>query len=179
MTDFRICNKWYIHVAFLLWNKCCAFSPQNSYVEAQYPIRWKLWEVLNIKMRYEVGLWWDPTLVRRKTEGPLSRTGGREDGHLQARMRPFTRNRLCRPLNPANPRARGGSPSPKELCDISPSWLQPSSKPRFLNTRDTGSHTVYLNSLLELTHNVLLLTRYPGDKSICLAFPYYRLSTSI
>ena len=38
MTDFRICNKWYVHVAFLFWNKClCLLSLQNSYAEAQYP----------------------------------------------------------------------------------------------------------------------------------------------
>ena len=143
MTDFRICNKWYIHVALLLWNKClCLPSLQNSYVEAQYPDKVETLGSTYVEMRYEGGasMVGSAPLWGERDRGPSLHWGGQKT----ATCRPFTRNRVCRPLKPANPQSQG-----EEAPAWGALWRWPQltatfSKPRFLHTRDTGSHTVYL-----------------------------------
>ena len=148
MTDFRICNKWYVHVAFLLWNKClCLPSLQNSYAEAQYPIRWKLWAVLTLRWALRVRLpWWDRhPCEERKTEGPLST---REDPRRppETRKRRSTRNRLCGPLSPASPQHQGEEAPAWGALWRQPNWLQPSAAPGFSTHKALGLTQCILDS---------------------------------
>lgn len=132
MTDFRICNKWYIHVAFLLWNKClCLPSLQNSYVEAQYPDKVETLRSTYVEMRYEGGasMVGSAPLWGEKDRGPSLHWGGQKTATCGPERGPSPETDCAGPSSLPIPRARGREPQPGELCDVGPSWLQPSASP--------------------------------------------------
>lgn len=105
----------------------CLLSLQNSYVEAQYPIRWKLWEVLNIKMRYEGGV---PMVgsypcEERKTEGPLSHWGGQRRPPAGQNEALHQKQTVQAPPILPTPEPGGGSPSLRSSVTSAPADCNP------------------------------------------------------
>ena len=146
MTDFRICNKWYVHVAFLLWNKClCLPSLQNSYAEAQYPNKVETLGSPYVEMSSEgaASVVGSAPLWGEEDRGPSLHQGGPKTATWGQKEALHQKQTVRAPQSCQPPAPGGGSPSLGSSV-TSAQLTAALSSPRFLNTQGSGSHTVYL-----------------------------------